>query len=66
MRDGMLKVGRGSADEAANPPSIASIAAPSEPMEKTAKPLPEAASSAIRAAISELENIRNALLESAK
>lgn len=66
MRDGMLKAGRVGTEEAAHPLSVTPIVAPSEPMEKAAKPLPEAACNTIRAAIGELENIRNALLESAK
>jgi DNA-binding transcriptional MerR regulator len=66
MRDGQLKAGRAIPDEAAPAAPVAAPAVAAEPVKKAAAPLPEAASSAIRAAIGELETIRAALLESAK
>ena len=64
MRDGSLKAGK-AIEEPSSPPPMAMIVAPPAPS-ATEGQLPETARNAIRAAISELENIRGALLESAE
>ena len=65
MRDGTLKMGHVAEEPSTPPPVVATIVAQEAPIEAAANRLPDSARSAIRAAITELENVRSALLEAA-